>query len=165
MTKIIFFSIFLSFVFLSCRSSARFSSSHLNDYEASSRSQEFSEKSAALDNYVKHWLNTPYKYGGMSKSGIDCSGFSFVVMRDVYDIVISRTADAQYKAGEKIRDGWRKPGDLVFFKNVRGHGIDHVGIYLGNNLFAHASTNKGVIISDLDEDYYRKRYVGICRYR
>jgi lipoprotein Spr len=165
MKKIIFFLIFLSFVLLSCRSSARFSATDSNNYEISSRNQDFNEKTSKLDNYVKQWLYTPYKYGGMSKSGIDCSGFSFVVMRDVYNILISRTADEQYKAGEKIRDDWRKPGDLVFFKNVRGHGIDHVGIYLGNNLFAHASTNKGIIVSNLDEDYYRKRYVGICRYR
>lgn len=101
----------------------------------------------------------------MSKSGVDCSGFSTIVMRELYGVKIPRTADDQYNSGDKIRDAWREPGDLVFFKNFRGPDIDHVGIYLGNDRFVHASTSKGVIVSDLDEEYYRKRYVGACRFR
>ena len=100
----------------------------------------------------------------MSKKGVDCSGFTSRVMEDVYNIQIPRTAEEQYENGRKISDGRMRAGDLVFFRNVRGKGIDHVGVYLGNKSFAHASNNAGVIISDLDEDYYRKRYVGACRY-
>jgi lipoprotein Spr len=154
----------LVFVISACRSSARFSTSHSTDSEKSSGNQNTNEESSTLNSFIRQWLHIPYKYGGMSKSGIDCSGFSSIVMRDVYDIKISRTARDQYNNGEKVRDSWRVPGDLVFFKNVRGHGVDHVGIYIGNNRFAHASTSKGVIVSDLDEDYYHKRYVGTCRY-
>jgi lipoprotein Spr len=86
-------------------------------------------------------------------------------MREVYNIKVPRTAQEQYNNGDKIRDSWRSPGDLVFFKNIRGQGIDHVGIYLGDNRFAHAAESKGVVVSDLDENYYRKRYVGSCRYQ
>ena len=152
-------------VISACRSSARFSTSHSTNHENSSKDRSYGEESSSLNNFIKQWLHTPYKYGGMSKTGIDCSGFSSIVMRDVYDIRIPRTAQDQYNSGEKIRDGWRVAGDLVFFKNVRGHGVDHVGIYLGSNRFAHASTSKGVIVSDMDEDYYHKRYVGACRYK
>jgi cell wall-associated NlpC family hydrolase len=154
----------LIFAISACRSSARFSTSPSTDYEKSSGNQNTNEESSALNSFIQQWLHTPYKYGGMSKSGVDCSGFSSIVMRDVYGIKIPRTTRDQYDKGEKVRDGWRVLGDLVFFKNVRGHGVDHVGIYMGNNRFAHASTSKGVIMSDLDEDYYQERYVGTCRY-
>jgi len=153
------------FIFSSCRPSARFSASKVNDQESAPRDGESITKSSELNNFVKQWLHTPYKYGGMSRSGIDCSGFSSIVMREVYNIKVPRTAQEQYKSGDKIRDSWRSPGDLVFFKNFRGHGIDHVGIYLGDNRFAHAAESTGVVVSDLDENYYHKRYIGSCRYK
>ena len=164
--KHVFLILILSIYMLtSCRSSARFSTTSSTRNEKSANEYEFrNEESSHLNNFIKKWLDTPYEYGGMSKSGVDCSGFSSIVMREVYGLKIPRSADDQYNAGEKVGDGWRSPGDLVFFKNVRGHGVDHVGIYMGDNRFAHASTKKGVIVSDLDEDYYRKRYVGTCRY-
>ena len=165
MKQLFVYFLFLIFVASACRSSARFSTTNSTVHENSSNDSNTSKESSALNSFIKQWLYTPYKYGGMNKSGIDCSGFSTVVMREVYNITVPRTAGDQYNGGEKVRDGWRNPGDLVFFKNVRGQGVDHVGIYLGNNRFAHSSTSKGVIISDLDEDYYRKRYVGTCRYR
>jgi len=149
----------------SCRPSARFSAQKSTDHEESSQNQESSHGSSLLNNFVKDWLHTPYKYGGMSRTGVDCSGFSSIVMREIFDIKLPRTAQEQYNQGDKIRDGWRGPGDLVFFKNYRGHGIDHVGIYLGGNRFAHATESTGVTVSDLDESYYRKRYVGACRYQ
>jgi len=148
-----------------CRPSARFSASNENDHDASYPAQDFVQKSSTLDDFVKQWLNTPYKYGGMSRSGVDCSGFTSIVLLEVFNIKIPRMSEEQYKNGTKIRDSWRTPGDLVFFKNIRGHGIDHVGIYLGQTRFAHASQSSGVIISDLKEDYYRKSYVGACRYQ
>jgi len=157
--------IIILFIIPACRSSARFSTSKSNEDVDIAQDRQTDQESSPLNSLVNKWINTPYKYGGMNKSGVDCSGFSTIVMLEVYDIKIPRTARDQYSAGEKIRDGWRVPGDLVFFKNFRGHGIDHVGIYLGNNRFAHASESKGVIVSDLDETYYRKRYVGTCRYK
>lgn len=165
MRQLLSLLILIFFIFASCRPSARFSTSKLNDYEKSSQDKESRKESSDLSGFIKQWLHTPYKYGGMSRAGVDCSGFSSIVMREVYDIKLPRTAQEQYNNGEKIRDGWRAPGDLVFFKNFRGHGIDHVGIYLGENRFAHATENTGVIVSDLDESNYRKRYVGACRYQ
>jgi cell wall-associated NlpC family hydrolase len=137
----------------------------VKDQEADPQNRESIKESSDLNSFVKQWIHTPYKYGGMSRSGVDCSGFSSIVMREVYNIKIPRTAEAQYNNGNKIRDSWRSPGDLVFFKNFRGSGIDHVGIYLGDNRFVHASESNGVVVSDLDENYYRKRYVGACRYQ
>jgi len=153
------------FVFSSCRPSARFSAVKVNDQQSAPRDRESVSESSKLNSFVKQWIHTPYKYGGMSRSGVDCSGFSSILMREVYDIKLARTAQEQYNNGDKIRDSWRSPGDLVFFKNTRGHGIDHVGIYLGDNRFAHAATSTGVVVSDLDENYYHERYVGTCRYQ
>ena len=145
----------------SCRPSARFAVSDEKDYQT----EGLAKDKSILINFVNQWLDTPYKYGGMSKSGVDCSGFSSIVMREVYDIILPRTAEEQYNSGEKIWDSWLSTGDLVFFKNFRGHGIDHVGIFLGNNQFAHATESNGVIVSDLNENYYRNQYVGACRYK
>jgi cell wall-associated NlpC family hydrolase len=164
MKHLILLLLIFVFILSACKSSARFSTVSSVNKEKSRGEQEYSENASDLNNFIEQWLHTPYKYGGMSKSGVDCSGFASIVMRDVYGIKVPRTAQDQYSSGENVRTGWKSPGDLVFFKNVRGRGIDHVGIYLGNSRFVHASTNKGVIISDLDEDYYRKRYVGTRRY-
>ncbi len=146
---------------ISCKPSARFRSNQ----DAPAYKSNLKE-SSHLNDYVSQWLNSPYKYSGMSKSGVDCSGFSTRVMQDVYGIKLPRTAEMQYENGQKLSDGKRKAGDLVFFRNVRGRGrgIDHVGVFLGDNKFAHASASAGVVISDLDEDYYQERYVGACRY-
>jgi cell wall-associated NlpC family hydrolase len=164
MKYFLIFVILISLLFAACRPSARFSTSNSDKLKKIEKEQNYSDESSVLSTFIQQWMYTPYKYGGMSKAGVDCSGFSSIAMREVFGISIPRTAEDQYNAGEKVRDGWQKVGDLVFFKNVRGHGIDHVGIFLGSNRFAHASTNNGVIISDLDEDYYQKRYVGSRRY-
>ena len=164
----------LCFAMIACRPSARFSTSAA---EIQSRTErvERQERFQTAENqattsinsngYFEGWLGTPYLYGGMSRQqGVDCSGLSSRVFQDLYGIDLPRTAEEQYRSGMKIRDGFRKQGDLVFFRNVRGHGIDHVGVYLGDNRFIHASQSSGVIISEMDEDYYRIRYVGTCRY-
>ena len=153
-------------IFISaCKPSARFRSDNVSATETRLGSNESTSKSDELGRYIREWLNTPYQFGGTTKKGVDCSGFSSQVMLNIYNIEIPRTAEDQFNQGKKIRDGWLSPGDLVFFKNVRGRGIDHVGVFLGNGRFVHASTSAGVIVSDLEEDYYRKRYVGACRYQ
>ena len=148
---------------ISCKPSARFRSNNENPENNENPGYNPAE-SSNLNDYVSQWLNSPYKYGGMSKNGVDCSGFPSRVMENVYKIKIPRTAEMQYENGRKISDSRRQAGDLIFFRNVRGRGIDHVGVFLGTNKFAHASTKAGVIISELDEAYYQKRYVGTCRY-
>lgn len=161
MRCIILLTLLSLYLLSSCRPSARFAVSNEADYQTESMVKD---KSILID-FIKQWLDTPYKYGGMSKSGVDCSGFSSIVMHEVYDIILPRTAEEQYNSGEKIRESWLSPGDLIFFKNFRGHGIDHVGIFLGDNQFAHATESSGVTVSDLNESYYQNRYVGACRYK
>ena len=121
-------------------------------------------KTDDLSEFINDWLHTPYKYGGMSRQGVDCSGFTKLVMSHIYNIPVPRTAQEQYNDGHKLSDSRRVQGDLVFFRNVRGRGVDHVGVYLGEGKFAHATESEGVVISDLNEDYYRKRYFGAFRY-
>ncbi|MBK6838666.1 MAG: C40 family peptidase [Bacteroidetes bacterium] len=96
---------------------------------------------------IGEWLGTPYKYSGESESGIDCSGFVCRMMRDSYHILLLGSAKDMYKKVNPIKKSELREGDLVFFKIKKGR-ISHVGIYLGQNKFAHASTQRGVTISD-----------------
>jgi lipoprotein Spr len=112
----------------------------------------------------KPWMGAPYKYGGTSYNGVDCSGFVQQIYLQVFDIALPRTTQAMFVEGSLVREGWLNCADLLFFKNVRGSGVDHVGIYIGNNKFIHASTLQGVVISDLATDYYSKHYVSARRY-
>lgn len=111
-----------------------------------------------LYGFIEKWWSTPYRYGGATKDGIDCSAYSGTLFHDVYGVVLSRTARAQYDDCEKIKKNDLQEGDLVFFRTRRG--VSHVGVYLGNGYFTHASTSSGVMISNLDEEYYKKRYIG-----
>ena len=116
-----------------------------------------------LINFIESWYGVPYQFGGDSRKGIDCSAFVCVMMDSVYHITIPRTAKNQYNASQKIRKEDLRQGDLVFF-NTTG-GISHVGIYLANNKFVHAATSGGVMISDLDDVYFKRRYIGAARVR
>lgn len=114
-----------------------------------------------LYTFIEEWWNTRYVYGGETKSGVDCSGFTGALAKSVFGIKLPRTAREQYHYCEKISPFEMTEGDLVFF-NTRG-GISHVGVYLANNYFVHSSTSLGVTISNLNEDYYRKRFIGSGR--
>ena len=110
---------------------------------------------------IESWYGTRYKFGGDSRQGVDCSGFTRAFMNSYYDVDLSRRSEDQYLQCTKIKKKKLRQGDLVFFK-TRGAkgGISHVGVYLCNNKFVHAATSSGVMISDLDEDYYKARYAG-----
>jgi len=116
-----------------------------------------------LLNFLDEWYGIPYRYGGGSKMGIDCSAFTSLFLKEVYNVQLPRTARAQYDKGRRVGQDELEQGDLVFF-NTTGR-ITHVGVYLGRNKFAHASTSNGVMISDLDENYFEKRYAGAKRFR
>jgi len=103
-------------------------------------------------------MNTPYLWGGTSTSGIDCSAFCQRVMKFALGIDIPRTSIMQSSVGEEIKREDLQFGDLIFF-NTRGSRISHVGIYLGESVFAHSSSSGGVKTSSLNEDYYNGRYV------
>lgn len=106
------------------------------------------------------WLGVPYRYGGKSRSGVDCSGFVGQVYQNVYKIPLQRTVEGMAdKNCRKVTKGDLKPGDLVFFNtSKRRKGINHVGVFLKGHYFVHASTSKGVIVSSLHENYYRKHW-------
>ena len=112
---------------------------------------------AALRKEVDQWIGVPYKYGGTTKAGVDCSGFCGNVFKNVYDITLGRSAQDIYDQTKPVNKSALKEGDLVFFK-INSSRVSHVGIYLSQNKFVHASTSRGVIISDLDEAYWTKYY-------
>jgi cell wall-associated NlpC family hydrolase len=103
-------------------------------------------------------MNTPYLWGGMSTSGIDCSAFVQRVMKYALDIDLPRTSIMQSTVGEEVSRENLQFGDLIFFNTI-GHRISHVGIYLGESVFAHSSSSGGVKTSSLTEDYYSGRFV------
>lgn len=106
------------------------------------------------------YLNVPYKYGGNSKSGIDCSAFTQSIYKNTLSINLFRSAREQYKQGEVISNvDDLQFGDLVFFDTRSGIRPGHVGIYIGDQLFAHASTKKGVTISSITHSYYKSRFM------
>ena len=106
---------------------------------------------------VAGWLGTPYQYGGTTKAGADCSGFAKEVYLDVYGINLERVTVNMAQSSRRISKRNLREGDLVFFR-INGRRISHVGIYLSNNKFIHASTSRGVIVSDLDENYYSRNF-------
>jgi len=117
-----------------------------------------------LMNVILDWLGTKYRFGGSSRTGIDCSAFTRMLYASTAEIELPRTAATQYDVGQRIKDvAELQFGDLVFFKTRRYARITHVGMYLGDNLFAHASSRYGVTISSLESDYYSRRFEGGSR--
>lgn len=111
---------------------------------------------------IDKWWGTKYCLGGSTDNCIDCSAFTQVLMRDVYQQNLPRTAEEQYNTSEHVELEDLTEGDLVFF-NTGGKDISHVGVYLINNKFVHASTSGGVMISDLNDVYWQPRYRGAGR--
>ena len=111
---------------------------------------------------IDNWWGTKYCLGGTTGRCIDCSGFTQLIMQSVYNISLPRIARDQYDFTERINREDLKEGDLVFFHTVT-RGVSHVGIYLVDNKFVHASTSNGVMISDLNDSYWSTRYIGAGR--
>jgi len=114
-------------------------------------------KNLSLFGFIENWFGTRYRLGGTSKKGIDCSALTGSLLLAVYGFALPRTAKEQYNATEHINKEELKEGDLVFF-NTHG-GVSHVGLYLDNNYFVHASSSQGVTISNLEDNYYAKRFI------
>lgn len=110
---------------------------------------------------IDEWYGTRYVYGGATKRGIDCSALMQVFFASLYGIALPRTAKQQFDMSRRISRTELKEGDLLFF-NTTG-GVSHVGMYLTNNKFVHASSSNGVTISDMFDPYYASRLIGVGR--
>ncbi|MEE4240071.1 MAG: NlpC/P60 family protein [Desulfopila sp.] len=109
-----------------------------------------------LYDYYNTWQGTPYRNGGLSRNGIDCSGLVYLFYRRNSGVELPRTSRSQSKLGEEISLFDLQPGDLVFFNT--GWFTHHVGIYIENDQFLHSSTQRGVTISSLKEYYWKQAF-------
>ncbi len=112
---------------------------------------------------LRPYLNAPYKYGGESPAGVDCSGLVKQVYENGFNIFLPHKASYQYDLGQSISPRRLLAGDLVFFFGKRHRDIGHVGIYLGQRRFIHSMSKRGVVISDLNKGYWKKYYAGARR--
>ncbi|MDD3124940.1 MAG: C40 family peptidase [Candidatus Kapabacteria bacterium] len=119
-------------------------------------------KQDLMDN-VMDWLGTPYLFGGTSRRAIDCSAFVRQMYLTAGNIMLPRTAREQIGVGLKVARKNLQFGDMIFFHTRKEVYVSHVGIYLGDNLFAHASSRYGVTVSSLESEYYDKRFIGAQR--
>jgi lipoprotein Spr/probable lipoprotein NlpC len=114
------------------------------------------ERTRILKDYFTSWMGTRYRHGGLSRNGVDCSGFTLVTYKELFGRELPRTVREQVKKGTTVDKDLLQPGDLVFFKISVFQ--KHVGIYLENDLFVHASLSNGVMISKLNNSYWKQRY-------
>ena len=120
------------------------------------------EDNIFLYNEGARWLGVPHRLGGLSKRGVDCSGFVTIVYQRIYGKKLARSAADMLKRDcKRIRRGQLREGDLVFFYTGRGRKKrpNHIGIYLKNGKFIHTSTSKGVMVSSLSEPYYLRTWM------
>ena len=118
-----------------------------------------------LARVVEGYLGVPYKWGGTTRAGMDCSAFARAIFRQTYGIELPRTTRQIYRVGRTVnRRQDLKSGDLVFFRDTfSGPGVSHIGIYLGKGRFAHVGVSTGATITALNHPYFRLRYVGARR--
>jgi len=132
----------------------------------SEKEQAYMDARNRVINAAAKYENVPYRYGGMTKSGLDCSGFVYVSFKDALGVSTPRSSTSLYTWTEKIPLENAQPGDLLFFKTNGSGSISHVGIYLGGGRFIHAASsgpNTGVIYSTIDESYWSRSYAAAGR--
>ncbi len=155
--------LFLFFIFQSCKHSKETTKTASNktapknaDIVAQALGVNEKEiRESKLYKFIGEWYGTAYKYGGCDKNGIDCSCFTGTLYREIYGKTIARSAKDIYKDCNRVKESHLKEGDLLFFK-IGSKEITHVGVFLKERKFVHASTKKGVMISNLDEDFFKK---------
>jgi cell wall-associated NlpC family hydrolase len=117
--------------------------------------------SHGLQKVAESYLGAPYRWGGMNRTGMDCSGFIKKVYAEVFSITLPHSSAKIAKLGRAVSRKKLRQGDIVLFGSILG--IHHAGIYMNDNKFIHASTTAGVVYSSLHESYYRKKYKGARR--
>jgi hypothetical protein len=119
-----------------------------------------------FENKLKEYVGIPYRRGGTTTNGLDCSGFVRLVYDQIFGIDLPHSSLAQFSFSDlkKIDKSNMQPGDLIFFGNKGKRRINHVGVYMSDNKFIHASSTDGIKVSDLDERYWKKRFVGTKRH-
>jgi uncharacterized protein YycO len=143
----------LSIVIVGCSSSKKVTKEQYDDIPKN-----------AIEKEARTWLGTKYKYGGNTRNGIDCSGLVVEVFRSVMGIKLPRTSAEQQKYCKNINKSELHPGDLLFFATgKKKKSVTHVGIYIGDGRMIHASSSRGVIVSGINEAYYRRRYLSSGR--
>lgn len=153
-TKHLFIALFTILIFNACSNTSN--NMPIQSASLLNTMMQLNDKNNKLFKFYSQWKGVRYKYGGNSKNGIDCSAFIQKAYNASYNIKIPRTTKYQSRIGREITKSQLKTGDLVFFKT--GYNTRHVGIYINNGKFMHASTKKGVIISKLENVYYKKHY-------
>lgn len=118
---------------------------------------------ADLYRFIDNWWGTPYRMGGSTQKGVDCSAFTQTLMSVIYGQEIPRTAQGQKDFCSMIDVNDLHEGDLIFFNTRKGRDITHVGIYLQDDQFVHASSSNGVMISSLREPYWDRHFVSAGR--
>ncbi len=136
----------------------------LNDLYSYATQYEMTQDDVrAMALMIRDFLGAPYVWGGSSIEGTDCSGFVHTVYRDVLGVQLPRSASQMYTIGAPVERGPLQFADLLFFNQSPGSRITHVGIYIAQKKFVHASPTKGVMVSGLDEKFHREHFVGARR--
>lgn len=144
-------SLLVSCSSLQDRNSAKFESN-----PNTSKLKDSNHIKEVLYSHYSEWQGVRYRYGGLSRNGIDCSGFVHLTFKSKLGLHLPRTTRMQSRLGKEVGKNDLKAGDLVFFKT--GPGSKHVGIYLEKNKFLHASQKQGITISRLDHVYWKSNY-------
>lgn len=153
--NLFFVALFLSLVLYSCGTRkptiAPSSASKVADVMANLKDKR-------LYRFISDWTGVRYRLGGLDKSGIDCSGFALLLEKEIFGKSLPRRSADQAMTVNERNFNQLKEGDLIFF-SFGGNVVDHVGVYLNNDYFVHASTNRGVVVDDIKLPIYQKSIV------
>jgi len=154
--KYLFYSLIILLLTTGCSHHYSVNKKQLSSSHSTYRAKPSASRLKELYQYYKNWKGTPYRYGGNTKRGIDCSSFILDTYQSLFKIPLPRSTKDQVKQGSRIYINQLEPGDLVFFKT--GWNVRHVGVYLEKGKFMHVSSKRGVIISTLNSGYWKESY-------
>lgn len=156
---VISFSVLVIFIIaLSSCGSRKYIATNTDSKAARAAEAMAALKSKDLYRFITDWTGVTYKLGGLDKKGIDCSGFALLLQKDIYGYSLPRRSKDQADAVKSVSKNNLKEGDLIFF-SFGGNEVDHVGVYLNNDFFVHASTTRGVVVDDLKLPIYQNSIV------